>query len=387
MKRLQSPVWLVFLSCLLIPAISKACLWDSDTIQMERSRFPSTLELITGKFLRHSPEFYQWRIANRLKRLENDPKNLQLLDDLAVAYDKVGQQKKAIEIGLKTDQIQPNRYETLANLGTFYIHAGQFQEGLKYIDRAIAINPNAHFGREIFQKYLVEYIIECRKNVSNQLPLKLHPSAVNNDEKWKSPSSFMSFVKQKMAPDATKVDAELRQKTLTGILGIMKFGKHDSPIILEVLADVLSDEFPELLQNASLLAGRAYLKAAMESTDEKVKAEYRSLASGSISYQPMYDINQLESDFKSELEEAATWYSELRERELSWIRDGLDADAEFAKLYHADPVVTGLDEQATTPEASSSWLNKIKENAVLYLVIIAVSTIGVLFGFKLLKRA
>lgn len=36
-----------------------ACLWDYDTLAMERSRFPSTLELITGKFLRHSPEFYQ----------------------------------------------------------------------------------------------------------------------------------------------------------------------------------------------------------------------------------------------------------------------------------------------------------------------------------------
>jgi len=33
-----------------------ACLWDSDTLQMERLRFPGVLEIITGKFVRHSQE-------------------------------------------------------------------------------------------------------------------------------------------------------------------------------------------------------------------------------------------------------------------------------------------------------------------------------------------
>jgi hypothetical protein len=45
----------VFVAALLVPAIAVACMWDYDTIKMERTRFPSTLELITGKFLRHSP--------------------------------------------------------------------------------------------------------------------------------------------------------------------------------------------------------------------------------------------------------------------------------------------------------------------------------------------
>src|SRR5687768_12330427 len=58
-----------FVAGLLVPLAAAACLWDSDTIKMERSRFPGTLELITGKFLRHSPEFYEWRIRDRLKRL------------------------------------------------------------------------------------------------------------------------------------------------------------------------------------------------------------------------------------------------------------------------------------------------------------------------------
>ncbi len=43
-----------FIVCLSLvlsgPAVAVACLWDVDTLRMEQSRFPSVLELITGKF-------------------------------------------------------------------------------------------------------------------------------------------------------------------------------------------------------------------------------------------------------------------------------------------------------------------------------------------------
>lgn len=146
------------------PVVIFACIWDYDTIKMEQSRFPSVLELITGKFLRHSPEFYEWRIKDRLKRLENEPTNVNLLDDLAVAYDKTDQHDKAIAITQNTEKIKPGRYETAVNLGTFYFHSGKFEEGLPQIEIALKINPDAHFGREYYQKVLVEYLLQQRKN-------------------------------------------------------------------------------------------------------------------------------------------------------------------------------------------------------------------------------
>ena len=42
------------LAILLLPSFAFGCLWDYDTLLQERSRFPDTLEIITGKFLRHS---------------------------------------------------------------------------------------------------------------------------------------------------------------------------------------------------------------------------------------------------------------------------------------------------------------------------------------------
>src|SRR5262245_57210074 len=123
-------VVLAVVAVVLVPAAAVACLWDYDTIKMERARFPTTLELITGKFLRHSTEFYEWRIRDRLKKLEADPKNAGYLDDLAAAYDKTGQHDKAIETMKWQEVSNPGRYETAANLGTFYFHSGKLDEGI-----------------------------------------------------------------------------------------------------------------------------------------------------------------------------------------------------------------------------------------------------------------
>jgi hypothetical protein len=112
----------------IMPALTFACLWDYDTLKQERSRFPSTLELITGKFLRHSPEFYEWRIQDRFKRIAGGSTVLADYDDLAVAYEKTARHAKAIETILAKEQIAPGQYTTYSNLGTFYILAGDFEK-------------------------------------------------------------------------------------------------------------------------------------------------------------------------------------------------------------------------------------------------------------------
>ena len=142
-----------------------ACLWDWDTRSMEERQFPDTLSLITGGFLRHSPEFYDWRIEQRREQIEEQPDKLELYDDLAVAYEKTGNTAKAIEIAEELLQRAADRYETLANLGTFYIHHGELERGVEYIDKALQINPDAHFGRERYQKYVVEYLLSKRQEL------------------------------------------------------------------------------------------------------------------------------------------------------------------------------------------------------------------------------
>lgn len=340
---------------LFLSSAAFACLWDHDTIKMERARFPDTLELITGKFLRHSPEFYEWRIKDRLKKLEADPKNVSLLDDLSVAYDKTGRHDLAIETAKKIESLQPGRYETAANLGTFYFHAGKLEEGLPHIERALKINPNAHFGREKYQKALVEYVLKRRKAGAT---LPLADVTVHERQKGygvqKATISHSFFddlwpnAHREQRPKSEQISAAIR-----GVVGMMKFGNYDSPLLLEALGSLLAQRDLRLSNDAKLLACRALLKASMETADDKARATYRGMASNALILQTteggsdQISLEQVEADFKKELGEASSWYAELHEREKSWIRDGKDVDAEFDKLYDEVPPISGYVTQKT----------------------------------------
>lgn len=352
-KNLFKPLALL-VGLLLSPILVLACMWDYDTLKMERSRFPSTLELITGKFLRHSPEFYEWRIKNRLKRLEADSTNLALLDDLAVAYDKTGQHDKAIETALNTEKIKPNRYETFSNLATFYFHAGKLEEGLPYIDKALKINPDAHFGREKYQKYLTEYVLIQRKNDKNKLPLGdvTFPDVIIRNSDIKINYTFENYLEQQLHPknkleEKHKYRSELTQeestKAIKGVLGMLRFGTYTSPILLEALGSLLSPPHQRGSgDDGKLLACRAYLKASYETPEGQVRIDYQKMALRTLDMQwGSEKLEIVEPIFKKELEEAKEWYSKLRENELSWIRDGKNPEIEFDKLYDADPELSG----------------------------------------------
>jgi tetratricopeptide (TPR) repeat protein len=341
------------LTSLLASSAALACMWDYDTLKMERARFPSVLELITGQFLRHSPEFYKWRIQDRLERLKSEPANVSLLDDLSVAYDKIGEHDKAIEIALDIERIQPGRYETAANLGTFYIHGGRPKEGLPHIERALRINPGAHFGREKYQKLLVEYVLHRRPTGAVRLPLadvKAPPPAdpKNGMEYYAEiTSSFAEFLKPDHPEHITNFEVA---DALKGILGMMKFGNYDSPILLEALGSLLIQRrYADTPGDAKLLAARAFLKASYETSDDPARSAYRLMGQSALQNKVMtgqsghVSLEQVEAGFQQELEDAKSWYAELRERELSWIRDGRNPEAEFDRLYTSEPELTGMD--------------------------------------------
>ncbi len=319
-----------------------ACIWDRDTLQMERSRFPSALELITGKFRRHSPEYYQWRIADRLAKLETDPTSLPLLDDLAVAYEKTGDTAKAIEIMERKEQLAPGKYETAANLGTFFVHAGDLESGLKWIRRAIEINPDAHFGREVVQQHVVEFLIDRRVEFPPTLPLSSY-----------SPN-FVDFLREKMGTERRlEAEGELLRRINHGLLGMVRFGNSDSPVLLELLGDALNaGRWPE---DSSRLATRCYLKASYQTRGTPAEAKYRQLAKDGLGVQKNATFSDLETRFGVELADAASWYTELRENELRWIAEGGDVDAKYDAEYYADPVSVTTIEWPSWMKLLSPW--------------------------------
>lgn len=306
-----------------------ACLWDRDTTSMENQRFPNIHELIAGHFIRHSKAYYEWRV----EQMESIPKPNRIpadYDDLAVAYDKLKQQEKAIDTITEKQKRWPikGRYETEANLGTFLIHSGQFKEGLVHINKAIEINSEAHFGREIYQKILVEYILK-KQSTGNTLPL-------NPKDSSRHRSGFAEFVLNSQKTNKENKTAEINNAT-KGVLGMMRFGNYDSPILLEVLGDLLL--FGSSNKNANQLAARAYLKASYEVHEATAITAYKQKAARVISDYTSSEIFYIERNLKKEIEQGTDFFNQIIQDELAWTQTGIDVDEQFEQKYFRDPLL------------------------------------------------
>ena len=375
---------------LLLPAVAAACLWDADTLAQERSRFPTVLELVTGKYLRHAPEFYAWRAADRRKKLAADPTNLALHDDLVVALDRLGRFDEALAAVEAANALRPNRYETESNWGTVLLHAGRLEDGLAHIDAAVRINPDAHFGREVYQQKLVRWALDARK-AGRTLPasdVEVHEDGVWSNMQVRS-SDWLSL------PTAPAREPA-RSAALKGVLGMMRSGQHEHPLLLEALGRLLTQGHNDSTDDdAKRLAARAYLRAADVVADPIAKTTYRTLARAAIQGHQSPDgpdgylsLEQVEADFRRELADADVWYAELRAKEVTWVNDpAADPEAEFARLYAADPEVVG--DGSTVPGPATQWWRRTGADvaAVTCLLVAVVTTLGaIILAMRVLYR-
>ncbi len=310
---------------LLLATSAFACLWDSDTLQMERLRFPGVLEIITGKFVRHSKAYYEWRIDDRQKKLETKPNDPALIDDLAVAYAKLGRPEEGILPLEEVLKDHPDRYETLSNLGTLLFFAGRLDDSKSYIRRALEINPDAHFGREKYQLLLTEYFQQ-----SEYAKTGMMSSASRSSEE----NGFWSYIKQSTLSEkqstARRGEAYSRElkKATIGILGMMHFADFESPILLEALGDVMaaSDDQPH--------AAMAYLRAAHFSQNEFARTRFKEIAAAMLTNRDGPKLYDVEVRLRDWVKHAQGEFSDIEQNERRWIEEGRDVDQEFAAFYY-----------------------------------------------------
>lgn len=348
-----------------------ACLWDRDTYAMEKQKFPDAFQLMTGNFDRHSNSYYQWRIAKIQPQIDKGNKDPLLFDDLAVAYSKLGNDKKAIELMKLKEKFTPNLYETFANLGTFYIHDGQFEEGLKYIDKAIKINPEAHFGREIYQKYIVEFILLNKKKETES-------------------NNFYIFLleKYKTKNNSTKdfLHEEEIKKAVKGILGMMRFGNYNSPVLLNALGDVLLNEsYNE--PGAKRLAAMAYMASDLYnigSVSLKIKEKIEIFLSMQQRDKNTYE--ELLKEVKKGIEIGKKRYAEIERKETNWVIENKDLDIEFAQDFYAKTDSTNKNKVAQNNLNRVSKNEGKKSNKLIIGLIITLVIIGIIMTIKLRKK-
>jgi hypothetical protein len=192
----------------------------------------------------------------------------------------------------------------------------------------------------------------------------------------KRPGSFSRFIAQKIDPEKNRLGKLEYQAAVKGVLGMMRFAYHESPILLEVLGDLLAgvEGGYDATTDAKRLAARAYLRASSESQKEKARQTYRELAKVILQLQTKSEeseatlpLEDLEKDFQGELAEASRWYADLKNRELGWIRDGLNPEEEFDKLYTEEPRVSGeIADSDAHPHFQ--WLNRLEQRLLAFAI-------------------
>lgn len=320
--------------CAAVPVLSHACLWDSDTLATERARFPEVQGTMSGVFPRHSKEYHAWRVQQKAPLVESGNAKASDYDDLAVSLHKLGSHQGAIDIMLAKEKKLPGQYETYSNLGTFYIYTGDLIAAKGWIEKALSINLNAHFGREKYQLWLVQWLLEKREAAENLA----NPGDESIDQYHARTSGFALFVARKEMGDyrgrqdqPVSFSEDQRKAAIGGVTGMMYFADFDNPILQEALGDLLTIGSGE--ENAVQLAALCYLQASQRvaASEEKKRLVERALKV--IQSSKGVDEAKLRAVLRKSLEQGEAYAKKVRADELAWIAAGKDVSAEFQKKY------------------------------------------------------
>jgi hypothetical protein len=173
-----------------LPMSVAACLWDRDTPADEAKGMPEVIAVLTGRFERNPPLFYEMRLERVRSYLQSHPEDLDAYDDAGVACDRLGRGDEAIswmkkkwaqldKLDTSQPEVKEQLYRYHANLGTFFVHRwarqgadrakiGEVKAARGEIAKALEINPKAHFGREKYQLRAIEWIIDPPKAAGEQ---------------------------------------------------------------------------------------------------------------------------------------------------------------------------------------------------------------------------
>jgi hypothetical protein len=189
--RAGAVLWVLAAAAMLVAAPAWACLWDRDTLAIEQRHAQLEQDAIFGRFHRYPALYYQMRLERVTRELEASPTDpLALMDDAAVACDRLGDSDAAIawmgrkrslmdQPGLANygpEELREHEYRYLANLGTFHAHRAlargepqgdDMAQAAALIEAAVALNPDAHFGREQVQLHIIRWLLAPPADDSN----------------------------------------------------------------------------------------------------------------------------------------------------------------------------------------------------------------------------
>lgn len=348
------------------------CMNDRDTYAAQIT--PATPEAVTlGLFKRYPKIYYTKRIEILENRLKDKEIKLREYDDLAVAYDRIGRSDKAILVIqrkakllaatpaksklLDLDDYHPPGkltpseymdYTTHANWGTFLIHdyfgsgraaskLEQVREGIKHLEHAVRVNPDAHSGREWAQIDVAKWVYSETKKPTGKYPMFLRPA----------------------------------KETQAGLLGLVELGNAWESVDVFRMAALQGD--PNALLNKLCLLRAKELERSGKKSVFDIPAQA-----------PGFKDPILVSSFRSERLRADEWATLFQQAVTETVQEGL----------HPDVLTDG--EGMGWPEPPMPTLNYSKRNVmkefmtvwfpIILSVVVVLSAIFVIRKFVLWLR-
>lgn len=139
-----------------------ACPWDYETFAAESAALPCLGAIAVGVYPSHGPDYWKRRLELADWQLAFAPNALGALDAKVVSLLALKRADDAVTVARARLALAPDAYESHANLSTALTFAGQLDEALAEVDRALASNPQAHFGREKVHRQLLAYLVRLR---------------------------------------------------------------------------------------------------------------------------------------------------------------------------------------------------------------------------------
>ena len=345
---IMKPIARFVLPTILLAATSAlACMndRDSDSLALQARQLPETLRVITGRFERNPPLYYQMRVERSQAQLQHNPRQFALYDDIGVAQDKLNRDDEALQTMERKRQVllafnakdKANAeawYRYFANAGTFRAHRwlkagapkaqlGEMKTARAQIARAIEIKPDAHFGRERYQLMTMDWIIArksgtTKRTLGEWLALR---------DKWKPVNGTLTL------------QSGHRARAVEGLAGLIVLGgAWQSPDVFEALAAALETRESVTLRHVALLRAKELLKDGKKSLSDE-SAYSMSIGSEQLGYRgigvSLGNEERLDALFAQLRSEADQWNEARQDWMTAKLKSGAhpDTNADFWNGY------------------------------------------------------
>lgn len=356
----------LLLLLLLLQGSGRACLNDRDTLAEEIKGLPDVVQVVTGRFERDPPLYYQMRLARVAAELKASPALLPDYDDAGVACDRLGRDDEAIAwmdrkrarlmaADATSPAIQEQWYRYNANVGTFWVHrwirAGadrkhiaEVRRAWGYIAAAIKIKPDAHFGREKYQLRVMDWIIKGRPYVSE---------AARDKEEMGGPATADPALTAALGTEPPETSGETK-----ALCGLITLGSAwESVDVFQALGDSIPYE-----------GGSKLYPLVKSRCDELIDGGHRSLIPGSPSGGALKDLMTVGEMNPSVEDDNGATFRRLRAEADAWQKartDYMMARLTAGRHPDTDPAFWAEYRDAGPPVILDTWQRRFYRSHAL----------------------